>query len=233
MKKYVYGFGVFLLIVSTVAPALTIESVSIAQTSGVTASYYTVDQQTGEATINWSGGSSGLVLTDTTKFASFNDVSVTAQIYGITHQSSGGLAKATFSTGTWLMELGTGYPGGPVVQLGGTLASPYTEEELVDGDKLDGLAIVNVTTSQFDFGYFGDLWNIDPIMVQWGDGNGLGGLVSSILFPPGGGIDDYLSDYQSENVTITLVADETSIPEPATMLLLGLGSVLALRKRRV
>jgi len=39
-------------------------------------------------------------------------------------------------------------------------------------------------------------------------------------------------NYQSSNMTVTLWADESVVPEPATMCLLGLGGLLIGRRKR-
>lgn len=233
MKKF-YGMAfiaAILLVAVATSTAMVIEEVQIAQTSGATA-VYAYDAETGTGTINWSAGASGLVIS-TGYFAQFQTVEVVATFSGVTDLSSGGVAKATFDSGTWTMRLGLGLgQGGPAVELGGGISGLYREEETTV-DQLEGKAVATVDTAVFDTGYFGTLWGVQDIELQWGDGDGLAGLISSIIFPPNYGIESYGEDYASSNLTVTLIADETAIPEPATMVVLGLGSLLALRRRRV
>ena len=113
------------------------------------------------------------------------------------------------------------------VNLVGTIVGNYIEEEVIVPaglpTALDGRAIVHLTSAVFSG--FGE------ITLEWGNSDMLGGIISSVLFTPDYVINDYQSGYESENLTVTLLADDQAIPEPATMLLLGLGAVL-LRKKK-
>ena len=145
--------------------------------------------------------------------------------------SSGGLASAVFSTGTWAITMDG--PLGTAVNIDGHTVSNYVETETgVDTDHIDGRAVVMVDDYTFDTGWFGDIWGIPDLDLQWEGGlDSLAGLIADITLPNGTGITDYNSDYFSTNATITLWADESVVPEPATIGLLGLGSALLLRKR--
>jgi hypothetical protein len=216
MKKFICVTGGLFLLLSFVTQASIVKEVTIAQTNGVTAY-----NAAGTGTLNWTMGASGMVITSDWDVFLFDNATVAATFTGVTDLSSGGVAKATFSSGTWSMDLSQS---GATVHLAGGIQGLYREEELPEGDALDGRAIVTLTAADFT--------GFDPSLdLQWGNSNMLGGIIASVLFTPGYGIQDYQSNYQSENTTITLLADETAIPEPATMLLLGLGAVL-LRKKK-
>jgi hypothetical protein len=228
MKKFICVMGALLMVIAAQAG---VKQVTLAQTDGVTATY-----AAGTKTLTWSQGTSGLIITDDWGAFGFDSAVVSATFSGCTDLSTGnGLAKATFSSGLWTMDLSDISfivdPENPSlnisiplasVHLAGGIQGLYREEELPEGDALDGRAVVTVTTATFS-GF--DIYNL-----AWGNSLGLGGVISSVIFANGAGPDDYQSDYQSENATITLLADHTAIPEPMTMLLLGLGAVL-LRKK--
>ncbi len=221
MRKAIICLLVLFCFASVSQAMLTVTEVSLVQVSGASADY---DASTG--TLTWSASAAGALLTSDYDFAQFTTASISATITGGVDATSGGYAAANFTGGTWEMVLGSGIGN---VNLGGTFAY-YDEEELAAGS-LAGIGVVTVDTATFDLVFFGGLFNIPNIQMQWGDGNGLGGLFSSVLFTPGTEVEDYLSDYSSDNVTITLVSDETSVPEPVTVCLLGLGAV-ALRRRK-
>jgi hypothetical protein len=224
MKKFICVAGALLLL--SVAVQAGILEVSIAQTTGVTASYNGTSK-----ILNWDQGTSGLIVDEDWGVFEFGTATVSAEFSGVTDLSSGGVAKATFSTGSWSMDLSditnTTYGvslTGATVHLAGGISGLYTEQELPEGDALDGRAVVTLTSANFSgFG--------TEFSLLWGNSGMLGGMISSIVFPPDTNIQDYQTSYLSQNVTITLLSDHTAIPEPVTMLLLGLGAVL-LRKKK-
>jgi len=213
--------GVLICFASASQAILTVSEVELVQVTGATTSY-----DAGSGTLTWSAGAAGALLTSDYDYASFDTASISATITGGSDASSGGNAAASFSGGTWAMTLGGGLG---QVNLAGSVIF-YDEEETAD-DSLGGIGIVTVDTATFDLSFFGGLWSIPGIQMQWGDGDGLAGMVSQTLFAPGYGLTDYNSDFSSDNLSVALVADETSVPEPMTVILLGLGA-LSLRKRR-
>jgi hypothetical protein len=228
-RVFLLMMGVLICFASVSHAAFTVTGVELVQVTGAS-SYY--DADTG--TLTWSLGASGAVMTGDFNYAGFTEATISATLTGgVDATPLGGYAAASFTGGTWSVVLGDvldqGLPFGGDVNIGGTF-SFYNEAEVAD-DVLQGSGVVTVDYATFDLDFFGGLWSIQGIQMQWGDGNGLGGLFSQTLFTPDYGLTDYNSDFSSDNLTVTLVADETTVPESMTVILLGLGA-LSLRKRR-
>ncbi len=216
------------LCIASVSMAVEVEQIQIIQDIGVTAEY-----DAGTGTTTWSQGAAGWLLTDGGQVESFSDVSVTGTFSGAVDQSSGGLASAVFTNpGTWSITMN--YALGTAVEISGITSTNWTETETgADTDKIDGRAVVEVTAYTFDTGWFGDLWGIGDLDLQWEGGlNSLAGLIADITLPNGTGYTSYDDDYSTSNATITLWADEGVIPEPATLCLLAFGAVGLLRRRK-
>ncbi|MBN1436750.1 MAG: PEP-CTERM sorting domain-containing protein [Sedimentisphaerales bacterium] len=231
MSKNVAITIVLLLGVCSIAGAdVTAIQLNIAQALSVNAEY---DHSTGTAT--WSGGDTGWALTDEYGYVNFGTVSVTGSFTDVFDSSPGtGLAKASFSTGGFTATASncTYTLGSLVYNLAGSFeisaaltgGNKYRETELY-ADKIDGRAVVTVT---------GFSYNDSDISASWEGGVGsLGGVVADITLDEDTVFGDYdTDDYLTNNVIITLYADESIIPEPATMGLLGLGGLLLARRRR-
>jgi hypothetical protein len=170
----------------------------------------------GIATIYYSGG--------TQKYR----VTVDALWDSMTDLSSGGIAAASFASGNFgatffaLTDPGKTTPLG---SLGGELYPGWTYEESETSEnpsQLYGAAPIRLT-----------LWNVPGF--SWAEGLGsMGAITASTtnLFSTWGDISDYGSDWWSNNTIVTLLADESGIPEPATMVLLGLGSLGLISRKR-
>jgi len=114
---------------------------------------------------------------------------------------------------------------------GGPFSGFYLEQTTNNGGPLDGSAWLQVDESMFNVSTaWGTAYTTD---IAWGDN--LIGLDADISLDAGEIIDYTNGSYTADGgLTVIFWDDESEVvPEPATMLLLGLGSVLALRKRRV
>jgi len=171
-------------------------------------------------TLAWSNGVEIYVLDDEGMLYGPYGVDVSSTFTGGQDTSAGGNASAYFTAGNWSVLVKDGTTN--IMTIAGNLSSNYTEGETGPGS-LYGGAIANVSSiTVHDPSYFGPT-------VSFDGGNTIGIAATTLL---ANDIDDYLSDWSSENVIINLLADESLIPEPATMTLLGLGALGLLRKRR-
>jgi len=227
MKKFLVLSIMMFLFLTPAVNAVEVEAIQIIQTLGGSSTY-------SGGTINWSGGVTGWIMTDAGNFyfsdslTGFTSMPITANFTSMTDTSSGGVASASFASGTWSISLNiTGYAG-PVAYIAGHLSSSYNEAEVVNEGRLEGKAVVIVDTATFNDAFWTTVLNGSTL--TW-DGIGeLAGIISNTYLPSGTNYQSYATGYSSENMIVTLYADESQIPEPATMLLLSIGGLL-LRKR--
>jgi hypothetical protein len=149
---------------------------------------------------------------------------------GVTDNSSGTVAAASFDTGSFdivFFAMTDPTKSTPLADLSGVLFPGYTYEEAEQEEnptKLYGAAPIRLTT-----------WNVPGYVwaEDVGPAGAMGGLTATTtnLFSNWGNIDDYAADWWSTNTIVTILADESGIPEPMTIALLGLGALGLLRKR--
>ncbi|MGD0784554.1 MAG: PEP-CTERM sorting domain-containing protein [Sedimentisphaerales bacterium] len=229
MKKYIVFAALISVFFAVPVRAQYVESMGLGtlQTVAINANY------DGSGTIVWSGGQNGWLATDDysgfvyfSQLPYFHSVTATATFTGMTDTSSGGQASASFSSGNWSITINaTG--SGDVLTLAGHILEnhTYNEKEIDSTNKLDGRAVVVVDTAAFDDAYWE---NTDVGVLSLNDN--IAGMIANISLPTALDFNSYAQAYASNNVTVTIYADESIVPEPATMALLALGGLL-LRKR--
>lgn len=151
---------------------------------------------------------------------SFATSDILATFEDTTDTSGGGVASAEFGSGAWQIQLFDS-DSQLVMDMSGTV-DWYDELETAD-NAVDGRGIL--TLGSVSLG--GELTGHD-----WASTNGKSGLLTSIVNAQPSPLTSYQTDWSSNNVMLMLYADSSTIPEPATIMLLGLGAVVLARRRR-
>jgi hypothetical protein len=145
----------------------------------------------------------------------------------MTDTSSGGLVSATFTTGSFTVNFYALSDTLKTTSLGSTTGEfypgwTYKEGEVLENpSKLYGSVPMELTS-----------WTLPG--YAWSEGlYSEGGLTATTTNITPTNISDYQSSWSSSNTVVKLLADETGIPEPATITLLGLGitGLISRRKR--
>ncbi len=174
------------------------------------------------------------VFLDDGTIYTFSKTNLVSTFTGVTDTSGPnppGVASATFSGGTWLVQLyDPANASHLVLSLSGT-TDWYREQEetLLSANKVNGIGKVTLDlgTLYVDSAFWGS-------GVGWGSTDGKSAITSAISSAhrvPSGNLINYQTDWASSNVSVIVWADSShAVPEPATMALLALGGLL-LRKR--
>jgi hypothetical protein len=222
MSKYIIVLVLVCLSLTVPAAAVFVQSLVVSEVDNIAVNS-SFNANTG--TLTWSDGGIATMYYDSGN--SKYRVNVDATLSGITDTSHDGLASASFSSCTFTVNF---YALGDITKqtslghLDGELypGYEYLESEIQENpSQLYGAAIMRLTAFNFN-GY------------AWSEAIGAkGGLTAttSNLFGNWSNIDDYQSDWSSDNTIVKILADETGIPEPASILLLGLGGLALIRKR--
>jgi hypothetical protein len=229
MKKVLSSVVVLAMMCSVASAGINLQSIRIdsLQADGVYAVY---DHTTSKLT--WSGGASVSLYSSNNGTGDpvmvFDEqVSVSSVFTMMTDLSSGGVAKAQFAAIDWSVSIN----GIQVIWGTHGAGQLFVEEEqyeevgglIFDSGILWGSGVVDVAGCAFS-----ELVEDD---MCWDDDNGDARLKSLVVVDKG--FNSYSEhSYNTIISTIWLFADETVIPEPATMALLALGGLAVLRGKR-
>ncbi|GEM_PF-1183156 len=196
---------------------------------GAEAAYYANDgdQPGDQGDLYWAGGETAFVYLVGEAMPLELDVTGTAHWSQCTDTS--GLPGTNIAEAAAIFEEGSftfsfSHEGTPLGSMTGSLAGNHYIEGETSPDYLYGSALIRVDT--FDL-------TKDAEDYAWQGGIGdLGGVMVSTQLAVNTNLQSYHEDWSSNNCLITVLADETYIPEPATMGLLALGGLVVVYRRR-
>lgn len=226
MKKFLV---VFTLVCIFAAGSLAgiVSEIEITQASSLSVDS---DFVAGADTLSWSEGQIANIYPAVGPVKTFF-VDITANFSGATVGVDGdGYAYASFTTGSFAINFYALTDPTKIASIGiieGHIVTPYNEYEdqeptSAEDSELYGSAVFRMDDFSLDDG-------VDT--YSWIEGlNSLGGLVATTK-PTTPANMDYFNDWSSDNTVVTIKADESGIPEPMTIALLGLGGLLIRRKK--
>jgi hypothetical protein len=181
----------------------------------------------GKGLLSWSNGGYAIlhVTSGADKYYRVNMTGLWNDCTDLTQPN--GPAKASFAAGDFTVvfyNLNDPLKLTPIANLSGSLMSghTYNESETAENpSELYGAGVVKL-----------DSWTVPG--YQWAESLGSpAGITATTSDLVQWDVSDYQADWDSDNTIVTIMADESGIPEPATLFLLGLGVAGLLRRKSV
>jgi len=230
MLRQAIVVGALLVMVSAVpVQAVLLEKIEVTMAFGGD-TVFDAQDPAAASQLTWQNGSAAMVWKDTGAMFTASDCDISGSFSSMTDNSAGEIASARFASGSWGVVL-YDYIGGllannfEVLSVGGSV-DWYNESE-TGSDELTGVGIVTMDSIWLDPGH---AFFSGPL--EWGSGpdgkSGISAQTSFLSLDPA----DYATDFTGDSLTLVIFADSSYIPEPATMILLALGGLAGLRRRR-
>jgi hypothetical protein len=222
-KKAMWAFCVAAMVGwSAVASAADVAKIEVTVVTGMSSVFDANGGPTLDGQLHWPVGAGGFIYMDNGDEYPFDASTIDAEFSSLVDQSSGGIAKARFNTGTWTLQFRSA--GTLVVDLAGT--TDWYDEMETDVSKLEGRGVVTPT-----YVWIHPTW-FSGSSADWNSPNGKSGFISLTTGLTPQDPANYQADFTGSSVTLIILADSSLIPEPATLLLLGLGGVAGLLRRK-